>query len=65
MDAREAVVAATQDELIENGYDALSVERVAQRAGIPPGTVGEAWPNADELVALVFEELGEHEPARW
>jgi AcrR family transcriptional regulator len=61
MDAREAVVAATQDELIENGYDALSVERVAQRAGVPPGTVGEAWPNADELVALVFEELGEHE----
>jgi AcrR family transcriptional regulator len=61
MDVRAAVVAATQDELIESGYDALSVERVAQRAGVPPSTVGEAWPDVDELVALVFEELGEHE----
>lgn len=58
---RAAVVTATQDELIENGYDALSVERVAQRAGVSPRTVGEAWRDADELVALVFEELGEHE----
>ena len=61
MDARAAVVAATQDELIENGYDALSVERVAQRAGIPAGTVREAWPDAEELVALLFDEFGEHE----
>jgi AcrR family transcriptional regulator len=61
MDARAAVVAATQDELIENGYDPLSVERVAQRAGIPAGTVREAWPDAEELVALLFDEFGEHE----
>jgi AcrR family transcriptional regulator len=61
MDAREAVVAATQDELIDNGYDALSVERVAQRAGIPVGTVRDAWADADALVELLFDELGEHE----
>jgi AcrR family transcriptional regulator len=61
MDVRAAVVAATQDELIENGYDALSVERVAGRAGVAPGAVSESWRDADELIALVFEELGEHE----
>jgi AcrR family transcriptional regulator len=61
MDVRAAVVAATQDELIENGFDALTVERVAGRAGVEPSTVSDAWPDADELVALVFEELGEHE----
>ena len=61
MDARAAVVTATQDELIENGYDALSVAAVAQRAGLAPGTVGDAWRDADELVALLFEEFGEHE----
>jgi AcrR family transcriptional regulator len=61
MDVRAAVVAATQDELIENGYDALSVERVARRAGISAATVSEAWADADELVAALLDELGEHE----
>jgi AcrR family transcriptional regulator len=61
MDARAAVVTATQDELVENGFDALSVEAVAQRAGVPVDSVRDAWPDAEALVALVFEELGEHE----
>lgn len=61
MDLRAAMVAATQDELIENGYDALSVERVAERAGIAPSTEVDAWRGADDLIALVFDELGEHE----
>jgi AcrR family transcriptional regulator len=61
MDVRAAVVAATQDELIENGFDALTVEAVAQRAGVPANSVRGAWPDAEALVALVFEELGEHE----
>src|SRR5688500_2850648 len=61
MDVRAAVVAATQDELIENGFDALTVERIPGRAGVQHGAVRESWRDADELVALVFEELGEHE----
>jgi AcrR family transcriptional regulator len=61
MDVRAAVVAATQDELIENGFDALTAERVAQRAGVEPSAVTRTWPDADELVALLFEEFGEHE----
>jgi AcrR family transcriptional regulator len=61
MEARAAVVTATQDELIENGYDALSAEAVARRAGVPADDVLDQWPDAEALVALVFEELGEHE----
>lgn len=61
MDVRAIVVAATQDELIENGFDALSVDRVAQRADIAASTVRELCSDADELVALLFDELGEHE----
>jgi AcrR family transcriptional regulator len=61
MDVRAAVVTATQDELIENGFDALSAEAVARRAGVPADAVRDSWPDADALIALVFEELGEHE----
>jgi AcrR family transcriptional regulator len=61
MDVRAAVVAATLDELIESGYDALSVERVAERADLERGAVQDRWGDADALLALVFEELGQHE----
>lgn len=61
MDARAAVVAATQDELIANGYGDLSVETVAQRAGLAPAAVRERWSDADALVAELFEEFAEHE----
>ena len=61
MDVRAAVITATQDELIENGFDALSAETVARRAGVPAESVRDSWPDADALVALVFEEVGEHE----
>jgi AcrR family transcriptional regulator len=58
---REAVVAAAQDELIEHGYDALSVERVARRAGVNASTVSDTWADADALIAELLEEFGEHE----
>lgn len=60
-DVRAAVVAATQDELIEHGYDALSVEAVAGRAGVAERTVTDAWPDADALMDLVLDEFAEHE----
>jgi AcrR family transcriptional regulator len=61
MDVRASVVTATQDELIENGFDALSAEAVALRAGVAAESVRDSWPDAEALVALVFEEVGEHE----
>jgi len=57
---RAAVVAATQDELIDHGLDALSVEGVARRAGLPEHEITEQWADADDLMELMLEEFAEH-----
>lgn len=57
---RAAVFAATQDELIEHGYGALAVERVARRAGATPETVRDRWPDSDALIGLLFDEFAQH-----
>jgi AcrR family transcriptional regulator len=58
---RAAVVAATRDELVEHGYDTLSPERVARRAGIDESTVRERWGDADSLVDELLDEFAHHE----
>jgi AcrR family transcriptional regulator len=60
-EVRAAVVAATRDELAEHGYETLSPERVARRAGIDASAVGERWADADALVDVLLEELAQHE----
>ena len=57
---RAAVFAATQDELVDHGYDGLSVEGVARRAGVPEHVVTERWTDADALMELMLEEFAEH-----
>jgi AcrR family transcriptional regulator len=47
---REAVLAATLGELIDNGYAALSVEAVAARAGVNKTTIYRRWPTLDDLL---------------
>lgn len=47
---REAVLAATFDELIHSGYAGLSVEAVAARAGVNKTTVYRRWPTLDDLL---------------
>jgi AcrR family transcriptional regulator len=54
-----AVLAATVDELLESGYDALSYERVAARAGVHKTTVYRRWPTKPSLVMAVVADLGE------
>lgn len=54
---RRAVLAATFEELIEVGYGALTIEQVAQRAGVHKTTVYRRWKDRD---ALVLDALGEH-----
>jgi AcrR family transcriptional regulator len=44
-----AVLAATVDELVERGFAALSIERVAARAGVAKTTVYRRWPSAPDL----------------
>lgn len=48
---RESVLAATIEALVEVGYDALSVEDVARRAGVHKTTVYRRWPTRAALVA--------------
>jgi AcrR family transcriptional regulator len=53
---REAVLAATSEVLAEDGYEHLSVETVASRAGVHKTTVYRRWPSKAELVADATRE---------
>jgi AcrR family transcriptional regulator len=55
------VVAATRDELVEHGYETLSAERVARRAGLEERAVRERWADADALVDVLLDEFAQHE----
>ncbi|HEU5433227.1 MAG TPA: TetR/AcrR family transcriptional regulator [Thermomicrobiales bacterium] len=48
---RAAVLAAALAELAEAGYAALTVDNVAQRAGVHKTTVYRRWPDRERLVA--------------
>jgi AcrR family transcriptional regulator len=54
---RAAVLGAALGELTEAGYAGLSMDRVAQRAGVHKTTVYRRWPDLD---ALVVDALTEH-----
>ena len=47
---REAILAATFDELVDWGYAALSMEAVATRAGVHKTTLYRRWPTLDDLL---------------
>lgn len=47
---REAVLAATFDELVDSGYAALSMEAVATRASVHKTTLYRRWPTLDDLL---------------
>ncbi|TMR95243.1 TetR/AcrR family transcriptional regulator [Nonomuraea basaltis] len=54
---RAAVHAATLAELVDKGYAALSVESVAQRAGVHKTTVYRRWKDRESLLT---DALAEH-----
>ncbi|MFE3544647.1 TetR/AcrR family transcriptional regulator [Nocardia sp. NPDC059177] len=56
---REAVLDATAAELAEHGYPGLTVEAVAQRAGVHKTTVYRRWRGPEGLVADALERAGE------
>lgn len=47
---REAVLSAAFDELIDNGYPALSVDAIAVRAGVNKTTIYRRWPTVEDLL---------------
>jgi AcrR family transcriptional regulator len=58
---RAAAIAATLAELAENGYSALSLERIASRAGVNKTTLYRRWETRENLVLeAMLERAGEH-----
>ena len=58
---RAAAIAATLAELADGGYSALSLERVARRAGVNKTTLYRRWGTREELVLeAMLERAGEH-----
>jgi AcrR family transcriptional regulator len=51
------VLAATLNELTETGYAAMTIENVAQRAGVHKTTVYRRWQSRERLVADAVTEL--------
>lgn len=58
---RRAVLDATLAELVARGYDQLSVESVAQCAGVHKTTVYRRWGTKDQLVVEALEAVAERQ----
>jgi AcrR family transcriptional regulator len=58
---RAAAIAATLAELAEHGYAALSLERVARRAGVNKTSLYRRWGTREQLVLeAMLAQVGEH-----
>jgi AcrR family transcriptional regulator len=57
-----AIVAATLDILVEEGYTALTVEAVAARAGVGKTTLYRRWPSKDLLIADALASVNDELP---
>jgi AcrR family transcriptional regulator len=56
-----AIVAASEALLVEAGYSGLTIERVAQRAGVTRQTIYRRWTSKIDLVAAVLAQRGDSE----
>ncbi len=54
--SRTAIVGATRELLMERGFDGLTIEAVAARAGVGKQTIYRWWPSRPALVADVMLE---------
>ncbi|OBG97316.1 TetR family transcriptional regulator [Mycobacterium sp. E3251] len=54
--SRRAIVTATRELLLERGFDGLTIEAVAARAGVGKQTIYRWWPSRPALVADVMLE---------
>jgi AcrR family transcriptional regulator len=55
--ANQAILSATLEELTEVGYEALSIEAVAARAGVGKTTIYRRWSSKDELVIAATDTI--------
>ena len=56
-EAHQAILDATLELLVEVGFSALTVEGVAQRAGVGKATIYRRWPSKLPLVVEAFGQL--------
>jgi AcrR family transcriptional regulator len=56
-EAHQAILAATLEGLIEHGFAGLSMEGVAERAGVGKATIYRRWKSKSELVAEALASL--------
>jgi AcrR family transcriptional regulator len=56
-DVDDAVLAAVCTLVVEGGYDAVTVEAVAERAGVARTTVYRRWPTPAQLVLAAFSQV--------
>lgn len=64
-EAERAIVAAALDLLAEEGVNALSIEAVADRAGVGKSTIYRRWPNKDALVGDALATLVDDMPGEF
>jgi AcrR family transcriptional regulator len=62
-EAHRAILDATLSLLVEVGYSALTVEGIAQRAGVGKATIYRRWPSKLPLVVEAFGDLPAFEEA--
>ncbi|HEX4815920.1 MAG TPA: TetR/AcrR family transcriptional regulator [Nonomuraea sp.] len=61
---RAAVLQATQDELVEHGFQGLTMDQVAVRAGVGKTTVYRRWGSPAGLVTDLMTELADQSSPR-
>jgi AcrR family transcriptional regulator len=57
-DLTDSIVEAVLDELAEKGYQSLSMDAVARRAGVGKSALYRRWPSKLEMTVSTFAELG-------
>lgn len=54
-----SILEATLDLFLEDGFDAMSIESVAERAGVGKSTIYRRWQSKEELVIATIDNLYE------
>ncbi|MET9711126.1 TetR/AcrR family transcriptional regulator [Nocardiopsis alba] len=58
--SRQAILEATRALVAEEGYDRVSIEAIASRAGVGKQTIYRRWPSKDAVVFAAILALGEN-----
>ena len=53
----EAVLEATRRLLVDEGFEALSMARIAKVAGVGPGSLYQYFPSVDSLMVVLYERM--------